>query len=152
MRISYLFYTKRGVRKSLSVQNAVLHQAQQVAVKSFSVFYSGCSQACVWCVEMVGLSVAATAGSTVVALIMQVLQVLGGVGEKGGFSLPGSSGPEGQHVQAQEKADWLHILSVFAPVWTSSSSFPSIEGRDFPSEPNLSVEHHGGWRISFFFL
>lgn len=85
MRISYLFYTKQGVRKSLSVQNAVLHQAQQVAVKSFSVFYSGCSQACVWCVEMVGLSVAATAGSTVVALIMQVLQVLGGWVRKGAF-------------------------------------------------------------------
>lgn len=32
---------------------------------------------CVWCVEMVGLSMAAAAGSTV-ALITQVLQVLGG--------------------------------------------------------------------------
>lgn len=30
-----------------SVQNVVLHQAQQVAVKSFSVFFSGCSRACV---------------------------------------------------------------------------------------------------------
>lgn len=58
---------------------------------------------------------AAAAGSTV-PLIMQVLQVLGG---KEDFSLPGSLGPEGQHAQAKQKADWLHILSVFVPVWTS---------------------------------
>lgn len=38
---------------------------------------SGLRVLCVWCFEMVGLSVAAAAGSTV-ALIMQVLQVLGG--------------------------------------------------------------------------
>lgn len=58
----------------------------------------------------------AAAGSTV-ALIMQVLQVPRG--EKEDFSLPGSGGPEGQHAQAKQKADWLHILSVFVSVWTS---------------------------------
>lgn len=90
-----------------------------------------------WCVE----SVAAAVGSTV-ALIMQVLQVLRGGGGKD-FSLPGSSGPEGQHAQAKEKADWLHILSVFVPVWTSFSLL-SIEGGDFPLSLISTVEHHGG--------
>lgn len=92
----------------------------------------------VWCVE----SVAAAVGSTV-ALIMQVLQVLRGGGGGKDFSLPGSSGPEGQHAQAKEKADWLHILSVFVPVWTSFSLL-SIEGGDFPLSLISTVEHHGG--------
>lgn len=45
--------------------------------------------------------------------------ITGPGGEKEDFSLPGSPGPEGQHAQAKQKADWLHILSVFVPVWTS---------------------------------
>lgn len=61
---------------------------------------------------MVGLTVAAAAASTG-ALIMQVLEVLG---EKEDFSLPVSIGPARQHAQAKQKADWLHILSVFVPV------------------------------------
>lgn len=81
---------------------------------------SGLCVLCVWCVEMVGLSVAAAAGSTV-ALLMQVLQILG---EKEDFSLAGSTSPEGQHAQAKQKADWLHILTVSVPVWTPF--FPSF--------------------------
>lgn len=79
---------------------------------------------CVACAEMLGLSVAAAAGCTV-ALIIQVLQVLG---EKEDSSLPGSSGPGGQRAKAKEKADWLHILSVFVPVWTSF--FPLLPLRE----------------------
>lgn len=118
------------------IKNAVLHEAQQVAVKSFQVFHTGLCARRVWCVESVAVAVGRT-----VALIMQVLQVLRG-GKKE-FSLPGSSGPEGQHAQAKEKADWLHILSVFVPVWTSFS-LPSIEGGDFPLSLISTVEHHGG--------
>lgn len=104
---------------------------------------SGLCVLCVWCVEMVELSAAAAAGCTV-ALIMQVLQILG---EKEDSSLPGSLGPEGLQAQAKEKADWLHILSVFVPVWTSF--FPSLHwGKRFSSEPNLYSWASWGWRIS----
>ena len=57
----------------------MLHEAQQVAVKSFQVFHTGLCARRVWCVESVAVAVGRT-----VALIMQVLQVLRG-GEKGVF-------------------------------------------------------------------
>lgn len=75
----------------------------------------------------VGLSLAASAAAPRV-LIMQVLQPMGGKRkrkkkkkeEREGFSFPRSNGSKDQDAEGRQKADWLHVLSVFVLGWTPS--------------------------------
>lgn len=93
-------------------------QAQQVAVKSFSVFYTACSQACVF--SVCGVFECGCCGWQPVVLILQVLQVLG---EKRGLFFARIIWSRGTACSGEEKADWLHILSVFVSVGPLFSLF-----------------------------
>lgn len=115
-----------------------------MAAKSFSVFYTGCSQACVFSVcgaiEMEGLSMAAAAGRTV-ALITQVLQVLGG--KRGAFLCLDQRAQRDCMLKQSRKLigyTYLVCLCLFGPLF----SLPSIEGRAFTLSLISTVEHHGG--------
>lgn len=78
---------------------------------------------------MVGLSLAAAAGSTVV-LIMQVLQIPRGKRERT-FLFPDQRAQRDRDAQAKQEADWLHMLSAFVPVWTSLDLFfPFLPSRE----------------------
>lgn len=68
--------------------------------------------------------------------------IMGPWGKKEDFSLPGSVGPEGERAQAKQKADWLHMLSVFVSV--STPFFPVCPLREEIFLSLIStVEHHG---------
>lgn len=112
---------------------AVPHSAQQGAVKSFSAFRSASSLAgrcacvlpsfrvCVWRVEY-----GCCCSWHTVALILQVLPLPGGRGKKEVFSVPGSSGPEGQHAQPRRKLIGYTFLVCLCLLDLLLSSLPSL--------------------------
>lgn len=115
--------------------SALLHQAQQVAVKSFAALKPVCPF--VWRAEVVGLNMAA------VVLILQVLQD----GEDD-FSLLRSSGPEGEHAHAKRKLIGHTYLVCLCQLDCFSFLHPpplSAEGRDFPLSLIFTLEQHG-WK------
>lgn len=156
MHVGYLFVlTKQHIQINSfsfntgfqSVQNAVLHKAQQVAVKSFPVFYTGCSQAYLgsvcgawrWWNWVWLLQLAATWHSS--------CRYYRSWGKKRAFLCLDQPAQRDSMLKQSRKLigyTYLVCLCLFGSLF-----FPLFHwGRRFSSEPNLYSWASWGWRIS----